>query len=342
MTTPSGPQSAARTLWHHQGDGILAIGVHAPLPGHGEDAEPMLVHHTLSSQGIIGVFDGSGGSGAAPAYQSCDGAWRSGAWVGARVARATVEEWFRTRVQRDAPYDVQSLRQQCRSSLASRPRRRPSKIVGTMRRELPTTMAAVRYELREPRLGCQVLWAGDSRAYLLAHETGLHALSRDHTVETDALEQLLQDPPMTNVICADRDFEIESRTLMLTLPAVLVVATDGFFGYVDTPAQFECNLLTALAQADDAVDWARRLATAVQQYSGDDATLVAVALGYPGFVELRSRFLRRTQDITRWYDQTPAAAESDAATRRRWQFETWERYRPGYELWLEPAGEERR
>ncbi|MET9732518.1 hypothetical protein ABZZ79_18275 [Streptomyces sp. NPDC006458] len=150
-----------------------------------------------------------------------------------------------------------------------------------MRRQLPTTLAAVHYHV--PEGGSEVrlrpLWAGDSRAYLLTPDAGLQVLTRDHTHESDTLELLRSDPPMTNVVCADRDFEIDSHPLTHRLPCVLVVATDGFFGYVHTPADFEAVLLRGLHEAGTVGEWADLIRRDVESYTADDASLALVALG---------------------------------------------------------------
>jgi serine/threonine protein phosphatase PrpC len=341
MATSSPSPGGDRQVWCHESDDVLAVGVQTQLSGCGEDAEPLLLHHVPTGEGLIGTFDGSGGSGAAMAYRSPRGKPRSGAWVGARVARAGVQEWFRANTPGHGPYDVAPLRRHLHTTLTRWRRPTRSKIVGTMRRELPTTMASLLYRPHGSVVDCQVLWAGDSRVYALAHDTGLHALSRDHTVETDALEQLRQDPPMTNVICADRDFEIETHPITLAAPTVLLCATDGFFGYVDTPAQFERHLLSTLQHADNGLDWAERLSGRVMSYSADDASLSLVALGYRDFHALRASFRRRTDDVLRFYSGPPVDPADQDGGRRRWQAETWDRYRPGYERWLRPVGEDR-
>ncbi|MFE0024489.1 protein phosphatase 2C domain-containing protein [Amycolatopsis sp. NPDC059021] len=338
--TPAPSPREDRQAWCHESDGVLAIGVQTQLPGYGEDAEPLLLHHVPTGEGLIGAFDGAGGAGAAMAYRSPQGKRRSGAWVGARVARAEVQKWFHTVARGQGPYDVELLRRHLHATLAQWRSPTRSKIVGTMRRELPTTMAAVLYRPRGSVVDCQVLWAGDSRAYVLAHNTGLHPLSRDHTVETDALEQLLQDPPMTNVICADRHFEIETRQVALDLPTVLVCATDGFFGYVATPAQFEWHLLNTLQQADNGLDWAKRLAGRVVSYSADDASLSLVASGYRDFRTLRAGFSRRADYVFRSYSGPPVGTVGQDGGLRRWQAETWDKYRPNYELWLRQVDED--
>jgi serine/threonine protein phosphatase PrpC len=330
-------------VWLHHGDSVLAVGVWTERrPGHGEDAEPLLVHHAPTREGIIGVFDGSGGSGSSIVHDSPVGNGRSGAWVGARLARAGVESWFCARVEESGGFDPELLRQHVRSLLCCmRPRSR-SKVVGTMRKDLPTTMAAVRYRLRGEEADCQALWAGDSRAYVLHPRGGLQTLTRDHTVETDALEQLLQDPPLTNVLYAGEDFTIDSHSLVINLPAVLICASDGFFGYVDTPAHFECHLLGTLRAAVDERDWAERLAAKVSAYTADDASLSMVAVGYPGFRALRSSFWARTEDILARYWPDRPVGELDHAAFRLWRAQKWNDYREGYERLMPPLGEDDR
>lgn len=337
---PDGEPLGGRAVWHHRGDAVLSIGVWTERKlGRGEDAEPLLVHHVPTGEGIVGVFDGSGGSGASIAYESRDGESRSGAWVAARVVRAGVESWFYDGVHERATFESESLRTQLYELLTTlRPRSR-SKVVGTIRRDLPTTMAALCYRHDLEQVACRALWVGDSRAYALTPRGGLRVLTRDHTVETDALEQLLQDPPLTNVLCADHDFLIDSHSVLLDAPCVLVCATDGFFGYVDTPAHFECHLLGALGVADNESSWARSLAELVSSYSADDASLVVVALGYSSFEELQMSFSNRRQEVLERYMWSRPPNQGARELVRQWRMRTWDGYQPGYEQWMPPLRE---
>ncbi|GAA3843038.1 hypothetical protein GCM10023083_87270 [Streptomyces phyllanthi] len=348
-------------IWRETREGLLALSVWTErVPGRGEDADPFVAHHWHSAQGLLAVFDGSGGAGAAPVWQASDGTSRTGAWAGARVARLATDCWFREVATGGEPADPESLREYLRYFLASAPQRR-SKIGGTMRRQLPTTLAAVHYRLAASpdELELQPLWAGDSRAYVLRPDTGLQVLTRDHTRESDALELLRTDPPMTNLVCADREFEIDSRRLTCRLPCVLVAATDGFFGYVHTPADFESLLLRTLDEARHEDEWADRIRREVQSYTADDASIAVLALGYRGFEELRGTFAARLQEVTERYVRTrprgldrlaPGAADEPSAVPqdpaelsarvRDWQNRTWHAYRSGYETHLPPAPEE--
>jgi hypothetical protein len=210
-----------------------------------------------------------------------------------------------------------------------------------MRRHLPTTMAAIRYRCSGDQVECTALWAGDSRAYALTPRAGLQALTRDHTVETDALEQLLQDPPMTNVLAAGQEFMVDSHSIRLASPVMVVCATDGFFGYVDTPAHFECHLLDTLMSACDERDWAQRLTDRVIRYTGDDASLSLVALGYRNFAELRGHFGRRAEEVKDRYWTAPQDGDTDRERLRQWRERTWRLYRQEYErLMPPPRGEQ--
>ncbi|MEU3205977.1 serine/threonine protein phosphatase [Streptomyces cyaneofuscatus] len=321
--------------------GLQAVGVWTErVPQRGEDAEPLIAHHHGSVRGLLGVFDGSGGSGSSPVWQAPDGQQRTGAWVGARVARLATDCWFREIVDQGAPADAEVLKDFLDYFHERAPQRR-SKIVGRMRRQLPTTLAAVEYDVGEDdAVEVRALWAGDSRAYVLTPVAGLQVLTSDHTEEHDALALLRSDPPMTNTVCADRDFFIEERSHAFSMPCVLLAATDGFFGYVHTPADFENTLLTTLMRADNAVEWADLIRREVQEYTADDASLSLVALGHQDFAGTRAAFEERAAFLAELCGKGRPSGADQAATVRSWQNSTWQEYRHGYEAYLPTSQED--
>ncbi|WP_212764040.1 serine/threonine protein phosphatase [Streptomyces sp. I05A-00742] len=354
-TVPGGPSAPTppRLAWGKGQGQLQAVSVWTErVPDRGEDAEPFVAHHWESGQGLLAVFDGSGGAGAAPAWRAPDGTSRTGAWVGARTARLATECWFHDVTRGHQGAEPQSLHTYLKYFLAKAPQRH-SKIGGTMRRQLPTTLAGVHYQVArgEAEIGLRPLWAGDSRAYALLPESGLHVLTRDHTRESDALELLRSDPPMTNLVSADRDFSVDTQYLTLRLPCVLVAATDGFFGYVHTPADFEHLLLHTLQQAGGAAEWAHLLRREVESFTADDASLALVTLGYQDFDELRSQFAARLAKLTDQQSRgrpsvLTAAADpavdphGTAARIRAWQDRSWQAYREDYESYLPHAPQE--
>ncbi|MFD0023854.1 serine/threonine protein phosphatase [Streptomyces sp. NPDC058382] len=356
-TAPGGPTAPVptppRLAWGEDQGPLQTVSVWTErVPGRGEDAEPFIAHHWESRQGMLAVFDGSGGSGAAPAWQAPDRTSRTSAWVGARTARLATECWLHDVTRERQDVEAQSLHAYLTYFLHKAPQRH-SKIGGTMRRQLPTTFAGVHYQIvaGDAEVELRLLWAGDSRAYALLPESGLHVLTRDHTRESDALELLRSDPPMTNLVCADRDFDIDTHRLALRLPCVLVAATDGFFGYVHTPADFELLVLRTLQQAGGAAEWAHLLRREVEAFTADDASLALLTLGYPDFDDLRSRFTPRLKQLTdQQYRDRPSALTAaagpaadpheTAAQVKAWQDQSWQAYRHDYESHLPPAPEE--
>ncbi|ADH68152.1 PP2C family protein-serine/threonine phosphatase [Nocardiopsis dassonvillei] len=334
--------STTGTRWYLGQPGVRAWGVWAEKnPGQGEDAEPLWEHHTPSWSGIIGVFDGVGGAGSAFADADRSGHRATSAWVASRVAAMATREWFRATVSRPEPTDlaeVERLEEGVGSALRlMRPRER-SRLTGRMIRQMPTTMAAVTYRIAGPEVQARALWAGDSRVYALDPRHGMTALTRDHTEEQDALEQLRQDPPMTNMLSASPDLFVESARVSLPQPCLLVCATDGFFGYVDTPHVFELLLLEALECAVDGESFAAELERRVRAYTGDDATLAAVAFGFDTFEAMRTGFAERLRILQK--ELAPPPRGADVEERRLWQEESWRRYRPVYESRMPQEREE--
>jgi serine/threonine protein phosphatase PrpC len=345
MTLPLTHHHAQRPVSSHTEPGLMALSVWTERrSGQGEDADPLLLHHRPTRCGVLGVFDGLGGAGSSIAWHDADGNARTGAWVASRMARLATESWFTGEMDNRMAREGETRAADAHTGLGThlrklfagfRPAGRRSKVVGTMRRQLPTTVAALRYTARDGDVECEALWAGDSRAYVLTSQAGLQALTRDHADDLDVLSQLVQDPQMTNMVSADREFFVQRQQYgRIPLPCVLLCATDGFFGYVQTPGDFEHVLLSTLCRSADLDDWAAHLTATVDSYTGDDASLALVALGFRDFDELRAGCVERFA----WLDRDASAMPDprDAEAMRHWRAQAWERYRPGYEAWLPP------
>jgi serine/threonine protein phosphatase PrpC len=304
------------------------------IKGRGEDAPPTALSH-CAGRGVLAVYDGVGGAGARSVGSTPDQQEVSGAFVASRIAHFALEDWFVTSGEQRPITDSAGLDSVILAGLRGTGIAPGSKVIGTIVRHLPTTLAAIEYELTAGGLNLVARWAGDSRAYVLDPAEGLHVVTRDDTGETDALNQLANDPPMTNMICADRPFRINEFPLIDVIqpPTVILCATDGFFHYVKTPAHFEYLLLDTMNMAASLHEWAARLAEHAQGSSKDDASLVIAAFGYHSFLDMQQAFAQRGHAVAEKYIDplykpgTRRKQRQQPATRQS----LWEEYRIGYE-----------
>jgi len=166
-------------------------------------------------------------------------------------------------------------------------------------------MAAAWFNLRLGEI--TTLWAGDSRVYLLTPRDGLQQVTTDDLkTGGDALENLVEDSPMSNCLSADADFIIHQRTLPIQPPFVVFAASDGCFGYVSTPLHFEHLLLSAMNQAQSMDDWRTKLSEQIDAVAEDDSTLAGAIAGWSGFSAMKADFVDRQQRCAvqvRHYDQ---------------------------------------
>jgi serine/threonine protein phosphatase PrpC len=305
--------------------------------GRGEDAPPTWLHHRGSGRGVIAVYDGVGGSGGRAVGRTPDEQDVSGAFVGSRATRFALEDWFVATVPKRRVNDASDLHDALLEGLRQT-EIAPGKVSGTMVRHLPTTLAAIEYEVAADHVEVAARWAGDSRSYIMNPAHGLQAVSRDDTPDSDALILLANDQPMTNVVCADRPFQVNEFLGVnpVALPAVLVCATDGFYNYVPTPAHFEHLLLRTMQEARSLEEWAQALAGRVQQYTSDDASLVIAAVGYHGYTEMCQHYQGRLKLLDSQYflpfSQIHDSGDEPAIAGVRAQ--QWARYREDYEVWI--------
>lgn len=331
---------------HHDGrrswalahpSGIYLGGWFERVPDHGEDAAPLVQVHD-GGAAVIGVFDGTGGAGSTIVRRELDGLERTSAWVGSRLAREVTADWAVAAAAGADDPDHPTLEPRLRSwfhlhdaGLGEQP-----VVKGSLHRSLPTTLAVVTTTPEAGRLRTDVLWAGDSRCYSLRPDTGLQVLSRDDTRESDALALIRNDQPMLNLVSADRAFTIHHTTVRVVAPAVFVVATDGCFGYVATPAHFEIIVLESLVSADSVEEWAARLLQRLDAVAGDDASFAIACPGVHDLGVLQRAVAPRLVQL-REQHWTPFVDAVDDAEREALRQTSWDAYRTTYEARLPEA-----
>jgi hypothetical protein len=323
----------------------------AKVPGEGEDSDPIV--RDGRELGLVAVFDGMGGAGGT-VYQTPDGP-RTGAYLASRVARDVVEERMLALLDPewnlDGPAAARDLRRSVKRALAdtltglNAP---ASGLRSRLLRALPTTMALMALQRREPRKGCwagHVFWSGDSRVYVFDPATGAHQLTRDDLRDPgDALVNLRQDSVVSNAMSADIDFVVHHHQVELTAPFLAVAATDGCFGYLRTPIHFEHLVLASLQDSTGAGSWSRLLQQRIAAITGDDAAMAVLGVG-ADHGEFRQLFATRTAQIEQrcvvpldeLESEVGRAEQAVAEARSRHaalQTSLWAAYKPEYERYL--------
>jgi hypothetical protein len=323
----------------------------AKVPGEGEDSDPIV--RDGRELGLVAVFDGMGGAGGT-VYETPDGP-RTGAYLASRVARDVVEERMLALLDPewnlDGPAAARDLRRSVKHALAdtlaglNAP---ASGLRSRLLRALPTTMALMALQRREPHMGRwagHVFWSGDSRVYVLDPATGAHQLTRDDLRDPgDALVNLRQDSVVSNAMSADIDFVVHHHQVELTAPFLAVAATDGCFGYLRTPIHFEHLVLASLRDSAEAGSWSRLLQQRIAAITGDDAAMAVLGVG-ADHGEFRQLFATRTAQIEQrcvvpldeLESEVAHAEQAVAEARRRHaalQTSLWAAYKPEYERYL--------
>jgi serine/threonine protein phosphatase PrpC len=277
--------------------------------GEGEDAPPVLCEK--GNHFYVAVFDGLGGSGSERySFTGADGARNelTGAYLAARYAANVVLTHFK-QLEDDKNWLASS--EQLKLKLTDTFNRipaqfgvKPTRLKSNMSRQFPTTMALLAVEVTEysePIVDLVATWAGDSRCYLL-DEVGLQVLSADDvTSEAETLVGLAkftQDGVIKNCICSDRPFYLNTKRHTVTHPAIVLVATDGCFGYLPTPAHFEREILLALLESESMEQWSQSLCDRLAKVASDDLSMGLVAIGFQDLNHCKSYFNSRLNDLT--------------------------------------------
>ena len=279
---------------------------------------------------LISVCDGCGGLGARR-YETFQG--HTGAYIAARTVTGAIHDWYHkyyTKSWKDSCQMANSMMDYinqaykvCEPYTAERMR-----IRGSMVRKLPTTLALAYAEDAGDRVLVHSLWAGDSRVYLL-DDRGLAQLTIDDTDVADALENIYYDGAMTNVLSSDEQYQINSKTIYLNRPALIFATTDGCFGYVPSPMEFEYIILNALVKSETPERFKEKLYRQFSQYAGDDFAFGIMSFGFLDYQNTRRVLKPRLQYLEENY-MSHITCEHDEKSIRR----LWREYKGNYERYL--------
>jgi serine/threonine protein phosphatase PrpC len=301
----------------------------------GEDAPPTLLLGEDDTV-ILAVYDGLGGAGSRVyALPNEKGEiWEySGAYLASRLAKAIVEDFYLTAdLNENFVQIIQSNLQNDFNEYAQQLANQPSKLKSRLIRTLPTTIAGMLAEENraENLVNAWAFWAGDSRCYVWQKESLQQISQDDLTGNPDAMANLEQDATINNCVQALGDFVLHQRIFSFAEPTVLIVATDGCFGYLSSPMDFEYLLLQTLAESQyDFEDWQYQLTEAILQTTGDDASMSLWAWGFENLNDLKNYFFDRQQVIYQTYIQPLVQADKPASDLRQ---TLWQEYKKNYYL----------
>lgn len=270
----------------------------------GEDSDPLLL--IKDSFAVVGVFDGMGGAGSAMHVMGGDE--KTGAYFASRKVKQATESFFaqlacdknNSIIQSDTIADDLKTRIKSAFDLLRKecPPKVKSGLKSAMIKEFPTTLSVALLQRTDNARSVVSLWAGDSRNYLLTSK-GLFQISIDDLeAKGDPFENLSSDSPLSNQICADRDFVINKLLVDIKEDQFVVFsATDGCFGYYPTPLHFEDALLRNLSKATTEQDWMQFLKEEFHNVAADDTSMSCVIYGFDDFNALKNSLIDRTHFV---------------------------------------------
>ena len=302
------------------------------IPGHGEDS---YCYSFCDIAGMLGAFDGCGGAGAKKHDYY---AGHTEAYMASRFCAGSFYDQFRRLFPcYDAASDLAEKvfrPETIQRLLDFGPPKDPTGFVvkGSSVRTLPSTVAValMQYDV-DGAILVTAIWAGDSRVYIMDSK-GLAQLTVDDTTVTDPMENFYEDGVLKNVFCSDKPVKLHSKTIRMEEPFVVFTATDGCFGYLSTPMEFEGVLLETLLKTKCVADWENELEETFGFIAGDDYTLCLAAYGYGSYEALQNSFAER-------YDQLESDYLIPVSTMpvedRESRMELWSFYRDNYMRYLE-------
>lgn len=285
--------------------------------------------------GMIGVFDGCGGAGARR-HDYYSG--KTEAYMASRLCAGAFYDAFRNHCPLKMPVDEFAQQVLKTAAVEQLKRFQPPQdagapvLRGSMVRTLPSTAAvAITQLLEDGSVKVSALWSGDSRVYILDQQ-GLAQLTVDDASVKDPMLNIYEDGVLRNLFASDRPVRLNCREVVVQPPFMVLTATDGCYGYVSTPMEFEGLLLQTLLGASSVAEWESTLADTIGSFAGDDHTMCLAAFGYQSFSQLQRSMEPRMQYLWENYIQP---LRDVPVEQREPRFALWAYYKHDYARYLE-------
>ena len=248
-----------------------------------EDAPPE------ATEKLLIVCDGLGGTG--QTKHKIGDQYYTSAYIGSRCVSDAIKKYCDEQQRELWTDDIATMTKKLKKYLALQLEtciqgyKLEKSLGGNMIELLPTTLAMAIFRKNGGFLDVRVIWAGDSRVYLLTPVDGLSQLSEDDVDgEFDAMKALGQSNMNNNVTGEGIDrFHLNYAEYKIPIQEgfILFAASDGCFDYIESPMQFEYKLLAATQQIfeDDPSILGECIA---ENYQGenckDDTTIAGVVI----------------------------------------------------------------
>lgn len=290
-----------------------------PLGNQGEDA--YCYDFTDAGLHAQAVFDGCGGAGAwrYPEYYD-----RTGAFVAAQTMARSFPEWLAALKGElpEPPALAESFRAAAKDALTElKQNAAPMGVSGTLVKAFPTTASVALMRPAAEGLELTVLNSGDSRVYFLTPDRGLVQLTKDDSRgHPDPMESLKESAPLSDMLNADKPFEVKAMRLTLPMPCAVLCASDGMFGFLRSPMDFEHLLLDELMRADSLSAFEKAVKAKIVAVTGDDSTCVMSFYGWGSLDAMKRSLAGRHRIVADLIAQMDAAApdERDEVIHRLW------------------------
>lgn len=308
----------------------------------GEDCE---THSINKDAAYFGVFDGCGGAGSQPCPKFHG---KTEAYIASRIVGEVFQDWFESASPTEG-WSVGALKERVLNNLKECDELvgEKSMLVGGIKKKFPTTAAAGICYPGKKTIEVDLYWAGDSRVYLLTPQ-GLAQLTEDDLGGIDAMENLTDDGVLTNMINLSKDFVIHTGHITLDRPGFLFAATDGCFGYLSTPMEFEYLLLETMLKSDCVssdstgvadpwmdrlaekihLGWQEKLSEVIGKIAGDDYTISGYAIGFGSFEEMKKAFIGRANTLYSHFISGLNGKSYDE------KFALWQQYKDNYHRYI--------
>ncbi len=304
---------------------ILLCAKSEQIPHAGEDAFSQ--SFTREGPGYIAAYDGCGGMGAKTYEKAGE---KTGARIAARLAAFLTDQFYHEEGFLLDGSDAQRL---CEKLSAGFSRIRKGidvpggfRIGGNMFRELPTTMSLIAAGgvPEKQSVLCEYIWAGDSRGFFLDGKGICQITEDDLDTKEDAFSNLRNDAKISNIINAETPFELHEKRVQLFDPVMLITATDGAFGYFNTPMEFEYVILDTMMRAKTVTEWQTSLRETLDGYTGDDMTILIAVYGAETLARCKEIYAERFRSLYRIYIAPLEQADEEQMR------QLWEQYKADY------------